>query len=84
MDARLEKIFEAWYDYDHPTDEDAKAYARDHRARLIQEAVQFYKTQQAAGSIQPFVSVSDFLHIYRDQFRQWAIRKNLKSPKRRF
>jgi hypothetical protein len=84
MEARLEKIFEAWYDYDHSTDEEGKIYARDQRARLIQEAVQFYKGQQVAGTIQPFVSVGDFLHMYRDEYRIWTIRKNLRTPKRRF
>jgi ABC-type dipeptide/oligopeptide/nickel transport system ATPase subunit len=84
MDARQEKIFEAWYDYDHAIDEDGKAYSKDQRTRLIQEAVQFYKAQQPSGSLQPFVSVGDFLHVYRDQYRQWAMRKNLKTPRKRF
>ena len=75
MDARLEKILEAWYDYDHALDEFQKEYHREQRARYIQEAVKALDT---------YVSVQDFLHARRDQYRDWAIKRNLKSPKKRF
>ena len=75
MDARLEKIFEAWYDYEHAGDEDAKIYHREQRAKLVQDSVRVLPT---------FYSVGDFLHRYRDAFREWAIKRNLRSPRKRF
>jgi hypothetical protein len=75
LDARLEQIYEAWFDYEHSIDEDAKAHSKVRRAGLIMAAV-----KEAKAS----VTVSDFLHHYRDGYRDWAVRKLLKTPRTRF
>ncbi len=73
LDTRLEKIFEAWYDYDHALDEDQKEYNRDLRARLIKEALR---------AVPKFGGVGDFLHAYLPKYRRWVISRGL--SKRRF
>jgi hypothetical protein len=75
IDPRLEHIFEAWFDYDHATDEDAKLHSRQRRASLILTALESLKSEGTVG---------DFLHIFRDDYREWSIRKQLSAPRRRF
>jgi len=75
VDTRLEQIFEAWYDYEHSPDEDAKANNKHRRAVLIMNTL---KQAKVSGT------VGDFLHHYRDQYQNWAVRKHLKSPRKRF
>lgn len=75
MDARLEHIFEVWFDYEYSTDEDAKAHNKVKRSELIFTVLREAKVPAAVG---------DFLHQYRDDYRNWAVRKLLKSPRKRF
>lgn len=75
MDQRLEQIFECWFDYEHSIDEDAKAANKQRRATLI---IASMRAADASGT------VSDFLHAYRDDFRNWMVRKLLKTPRKRF
>lgn len=64
----LERIFEAWFDYEHSTDEDAKLHNKMKRSSLIVEAMQ---RDGVEGT------VNDFLHSYRDRYREWVIRKGI-------
>jgi hypothetical protein len=75
IDQRLEHIFEAWFDYEHSTDEDAKAHNKQKRADLIMTAMKTAKLSATVG---------DFLHSYRDDYRDWAARKQHKTPRKRF
>jgi hypothetical protein len=75
VDPRLEQIFEAWYDYEYSPNEEAKLNNRQRRATLIMAVMRDEKVTGAVG---------DFLHSYRDAYQNWAIRKHLKSPRKRF
>ncbi len=75
IDAGLERIFEAWYDYDHAIDEDAKSDHSHVRAGLIKSVM---LKNRASGT------VSDFLHVYRERYREWVIRKHGSTPRKRF
>jgi hypothetical protein len=75
IDPRLEHIFEAWFDYDHAVDEDAKAHNKQKRADLIMSAMRTARLSATVG---------EFLHSYRDDYRDWAARKLLSTPRRRF
>ena len=75
MDPRQELIFEAWFDYEHATDEEAKAAHKQRRSSLIVSAMREAKVNGTVG---------DFLHSYRDRYRDWTVAKLLKLPRRRF
>ena len=75
IDLRLEQIFEAWFDYEHSTDEDAKTHNKQKRASLILGVMKTGKISATVGQ---------FLHTYRDAYREWAVRKLLVTPRKRF
>lgn len=72
LDPRLEKIFAAWYDYEHAGDEDEKHVRKQERNALIESALR---------GVTPFVSLGDFLHAYLPEYRRWVIRKGLSRPR---
>jgi hypothetical protein len=75
VDSRLESIFHAWFDYDHATEEEAKIHARETRASLIRNELDRHQIK---------AEIADFLHNYRDRYREWVIRRSGTVSKRRF
>jgi hypothetical protein len=74
LDSRLAAIFEAWFDYDHAVDEDAKAPAKSKRNDLIEAALKEKKSD---------AMVTDFLRAFRDDYRKWMLDSRLKQGKRK-
>ena len=74
LDSRLAAIFEAWFDYDHATDEDAKGAAKCKRNEQIEAALKEKKSQ---------ATITDFLRAFRDDYRKWMIDTRLKQGTRK-
>ena len=74
LDYRLAAIFEAWFDYDHATDEDAKAVSKAKRNELIDAALKEKKSH---------ATITDFLRAFRDDYRKWMIDTRLKQGNRK-
>jgi predicted secreted acid phosphatase len=73
VDPEKRRIFEAWADYDHAIHEESKIQARDLRAVRIREMLKKAKITAEIG---------DFLHHFRDDYRQWLVADNPSRRKR--
>lgn len=75
LDARLEEIFVAWFDYEHAGDEDAKGLAKVHRNKLIEDVL---RQNRSDGD------VAVFLRAFNEDYRKWVIYSRLKTGRKRF
>jgi hypothetical protein len=74
INPQLERIFDAWYNYDHAFDEATKRLYGSQRDSMIRAALH---AQQANFRI------ADFLRVYRDDYRKWMIDSKLSKERRR-
>jgi hypothetical protein len=70
----LERIFDAWYNFDHAFDERTKALHQSQRDSMIRAAL-----HAQHGNFR----ISDFLRTYRDDYRKWMIDSGLSRERRR-
>ena len=75
IDPRKANIFEAWFDYEHAADEDAKLAARRKRNQLIQELLD-------SSSVASDVTL--FLRCFQKDYLEWQVSEGLKKARRRF
>ena len=74
INPQLERIFEAWYNYDHAFDEAAKSLYGSQRNSMIRAALHGQRAD---------FRIADFLRVYRDDYRKWMIDSKLSGGRRR-
>jgi hypothetical protein len=75
IDPRKEAIFEAWFDYEHAVDEEAKIKAKAHRAELIHSLLE---ETHVAGD------VTLFLRCFHSHYLEWQVGAGHRKARRRF
>lgn len=75
IDPRKEAIFEAWFDYEHATDEEEKISAKRKRADLIHDLLEASRVP---------ADVTLFLRCFHKDYLEWLVASGHRKPRRRF